>query len=145
MGGWPPARTVDTIYFLFLLSWYLMISAVTVRYLLMGKWQSIVQPYRPGTTTVLVLLTVLFTVAVLQSKTYRLARADLLHHARPYHEYLSDLYGLIEQAMADGHDHLTVPDYPQEYPRSIYFNDLLHNQYDWRNDFYDEYFGLEKI
>jgi hypothetical protein len=145
MGGWPPARTVDTIYFLFLLSWYLMISAVTVRYLLMGKWQSIAQPYRPGTTAVLVLLTVLFTVAVLQSKSYRLARADLLHHARPYHEYLSDRYGLIEQAMADGQHHLTVPDYQQEHPHSIYFNDILHNQDDWRNDCYAEYFGLEKI
>ncbi len=33
MGGWPPARTQDAIYFLFLIGWYLSIGAFTVHHL----------------------------------------------------------------------------------------------------------------
>ena len=145
MGGWPPARTVDAIYFLFLVSWYLTIAAFTVRYLCLGKWQSIMQPYNPGAAIALLLLSGLFTVAVLESNTYQLARSDLFHFARPYHDYLNERYIQIEQAKAKGQRTLIVADYGQEYPRSIFFNDIMHNPNHWRNVCYADYFGLEKI
>jgi hypothetical protein len=145
MGGWPPPRTVDAIYFLFIVGWYLTIAALTVRYLHMGKWQSIMQPYKPGVAVVLLLLSVLFTVAVLQSKSYQLARNDLFQLAPPYHEYMKQRYRVIEQAVANGQSRLAVADYRLEYPRTIYFNDIMHNPDDWRNDCYADYFGLEKI
>lgn len=145
MGGWPPARTVDAIYFLFLVSWYLTIAAFTVRYLCLGKWQSIMQPYNPGTAVALLLLSGLFAAAVLKSNTYQLARTDLFHLARPYHDYLNERYKQIEQAKANGQRYLIVADYQQEYPRSIFFNDIMHNPDDWRNACYADYFGLEKI
>ena len=145
MGGWPPARTVDVIYFLFLVSWYLTIGAVTIRYLCQGKWGLIKQPYTPATAVALLLLSALFTAAALESKAYQLARTDLFHLARPYHDYLNMRYKIIEQAKVKGQRYLAVPNYQQEYPRSIFFNDIMHNPNHWRNDCYADYFGLEKI
>lgn len=145
MGGWPPARTVDAIYFLFLLGWYLSLGAVTVRYLNKGKWQAIVPPYKPAATLLLLLLVILFTAAVLESKAYQLAKTDLFHLARPYHEYLHQRYQQIEQAKADGLRQLVVADYQQAYPRSLFFNDIMRNPDHWRNVCYADYFGLEEI
>ena len=145
MGGWPPARTVDGIYFLFIVSWYMSVAALTVRYLIKGKWKLIMQPYHPGTVIVLLLLTGLFTAAVLNSKSYQLARTDLFYLARPYHDYLNMRYKYIEQAKAKGQHYLAVPGYQQAYPRSIFFNDIMQNPNHWRNACYADYFGLEKI
>ncbi len=40
---------------------------------------------------------------------------------------------------------LVVEDYQQEYPRTIFFNDIMHDPDHWRNVCYADYFGLEKI
>lgn len=145
MGGWPPARTVDSIYFLFLVGWYLSIGAATVHCLGKGKWTLVIQPYRQVSVIALLLMTGLFTAAALDSHAYQLARTDLFHLARPYYNYLNVRYGIIEQAKANGQRYLAVPDYQQEYPRSIFFNDIMYNPNHWRNVCYADYFGLEKI
>jgi hypothetical protein len=145
MGGWPPARTQDAIYFLFLIGWYLSIGAFTLHYLRKGKLSLVVQPYRPGAAVVLLLLTGLFTAAALESRAYQLARTDLFHLAGPYHDYLNTRYKQIEQAKTKGHRYLNVPDYQQDYPRSIFFNDIMYNPNHWRNVCYADYFELEQI
>ena len=103
------------------------------------------QPYHPAAAMVLLLLSALFTAAALESKAYQLARTDLFHLARPYHDYLQTRYKQIEQAKAKGQRYLIVADYQQEYPRSIFFNDIMSNPNHWRNVCYADYFGLEKI
>jgi hypothetical protein len=145
MGGWPPPRTVDAIYFLFLVSWYLTVGAFTVRYLCNDKWCPLLQPNNPVSAVALLLLTGLFTAVVLDSKAYQLARTDLFHLAPPYHDYLNARYQQIEQAKAAGQKYLAVADYRQELPRTIFFNDIMHDPEDWRNACYASYFGLEKI
>ena len=145
MGGWPPARTVDAIYFLFLVSWYLTVGALTIYYLSRGKWHFLMPPYNPGVAVALLLLTGMYTATALQSKAYQLAKTDLFHLAQPYHEYLKKRYKLIEQAKAKGQPYLIVPDYRQELPRTIFFNDIMYRPDHWRNVCYADYFGLEKI
>jgi hypothetical protein len=145
MGGWPPARTVDAIYFLFLVSWYLTVGAFTLRYLQKNKSSPLLQPCHPVSAVVLLLLTGVFTAAVLESKAYQLARTDLFHLARPYHEYLNARYQQIEQANAAGQRYLAVTDYQQELPRTIFFNDIMRDPDHWRNVCYADYFGLERI
>jgi hypothetical protein len=54
-------------------------------------------------------------------------------------------YAMIEEAVAGGRLSLVVPDYNREYPRTIYFNDIMHDSRDWRNACYAAYFGLERI
>jgi hypothetical protein len=128
MGGWPPARTLDAIYFLFLVGWFSSIGALTIRYLCQGKWNGALNLYHPRAAVALLILSGLFTLAVLQSNAYRLARMDLFSMAGPYHEYLNERYDQIEAALASGQHRLVVPDYRQKYPRSIFFNDIMHNQ-----------------
>ena len=144
MGGWPPARTSDAIYFLFLLGVYLTVGACTMYYLDKTKYRPLQQSY---STAVVVLLaaSVVFSFVVLQSASFKQAKTDLLQLAGPYHEYMEKRYRHIEQAKADGHLKLIVARYLQEYPRTIYFNDITSDADDWRNVCYAEYFGLEKI
>ena len=144
MGGWPPARTSDAIYFLFLLGVYLTVGACTMYYLDKAKCTPMKQPYN---TAVVVLLaaSVLFAFVVLQSASFKQAKVDLLQLAGPYHDYMEKRYSQIEQAKADGYLKLMVARYQQEYPRTIYFNDITSNADDWRNVCYAKYFGLEKI
>ncbi len=145
MGGWPPARTVDVIYFLFLISWFSTVAAFTLRYLRKSKWKLIMQPYHPVVAVIFLLLSGLFTAAALESKAYQLARTDLFYLAPPYHEYLKTRYKQIEQAKGKGRSYLIVADYQREYPRSIFFNDIMSNPNHWRNVCYADYFGLERI
>ncbi|MGD8582306.1 MAG: DUF6056 family protein [Gammaproteobacteria bacterium] len=145
MGGWPPARTLDAIYFLFLIGWFSSIGALTIRYLCQGKWNGVLNQHHPYAAFALLILSGLFTLVVLQSNAYRLAREDLFSVARPYHEYLNRRYDQIEAAVASGQRNLVVPDYRQKYPRSIFFNDIMQNPDHWRNVCYAGYFGLEKI
>jgi hypothetical protein len=145
MGGWPPARTIDAIYFLFLISWFLSIGAFTVRYLCDGESKPLKQLNHPYASAAVLVLSVSFSVAALQSKAYKLAKTDLFHLARPYHEYLNKRYQQIERALANDQRYLVVADYQDEYPRSIYFNDIMHDPDHWRNVCYADYFGLEKI
>ena len=144
MGGWPPPRTVDTVYFLFLLSWFMTIGAITFRFLPDSSTES---PAQPGSWSAIgmLLLSVLFSIAVLENRVFENARADLFKHARPYDEYLQARYRLIARAMASRRHDLVVADYQREYPRTIYFNDIMHDVDHWRNACYADYFGLKTI
>ncbi|MCW8963848.1 MAG: DUF6056 family protein [Gammaproteobacteria bacterium] len=144
MGGWPPARTVDGIYFVFLLSWFSLIGAITIRYinrdnLLTDKWRS------SYTTTALLIGAIIFIMAIASNSKFRRATNDLLNRAGPHHEYMLQRYALIGEAVARQHPYLVVPEFSGEYPRSIYFNDIRPDPRDWRNVCYADYFGLQQI
>jgi hypothetical protein len=145
MGGWPPARTVDAIYFLFLLSWFMTLGAVTIRYLYAGKSSAMMQPYHPYFAVAVLALSALFSLVGIESKAYRLAKTDLFRLAPPYHDYLAKRYEEIEQSLANDQRYLVVADYQQQYPRTIFFNDIMNDPEHWRNICYADYFGLEKI
>lgn len=145
MGGWAPARTIDATYFVFLIGWFLTVAAITVY--LQHEAEAVTDSSRayPVTAAVLLAASVLFTLAVLGSDSYRLALSDRAERAGPWHEYMLQRYALIRQAVADNRLSLVVPDFEKEYPRSIYFNDIMYKPDDWRNVCYAAYFGLERI
>lgn len=145
MGGWPPARTLDAIYFLFLVGWYLSIGALTIRLLQRDKMALLLQADRTPGAVILLLLSVLFSFAVLQSNAFKGLKTDLFDLAEPYHEYMTQRYTLIEAAQQNGLRNLVVPDYTGEYPRSLYFNDIMPDPEHWRNVCYADYFELESI
>ena len=144
MGGWPPPRTLDAIYFLFLLSWFMTVGAISFRFLPDSSTESSARPESWSAVSML-LLSVLFSVALVENRVFENARADLFNHARPYDEYLQARYRLIAQTMASRRHDLVVADYQREYPRTIYFNDIMHDADHWRNACYADYFGLETI
>lgn len=79
------------------------------------------RPFNPARMITLLLVTGLFTVAVLESKAYQLAKTDFFQLAPPYHDYLKNRYKYIAQMRHMGQRYLVVEDYPQEeLPRSIF-------------------------
>ena len=145
MGGWPPARTLDAIYFLFLLSWFSMIGAITLRFAAKGDSSLEKLPMPVYADFAVLLLAAGFTLTVLTNPSMQRARYDLFHAAEPWHAYMNQRYELVRQATSDGQPSLAVPDYRQEYPRSLYFNDIMHDHQHWRNRCYADYFGLNHV
>ena len=145
MGGWPPARTLDAIYFLFLLGWFATLAAITVRVVTRAGSDAAAVQASSRATLALTILSLLFTAAALTSPGMLIARHDLFQTAGPWSNYMHQRYRQVQQAVANGQLNLTVADYPREYPRSIYFNDIMHNSQHWRNRCYAAYIGLERI
>ncbi len=143
MGGWAPARTIDAAYFVFLLGWFMTTGAITVYYLRDARANPALRTSYAA--VVMLAASVLFTLAVLGSDSYRLARSDLARRAGPWDAYMQQRYALIREAVAGGRLSLVVPDFDMPYPRTIYFNDIMYDSRDWRNGCYAAYFGLDRI
>ena len=145
MGGWPPARTLDAVYFLFLVGWFVSLAAITVRFTSADRPDAGPGSHGRIAAVAIPVLAVLFSVAVLGHHAFRQARTDLVQRAPPYHDYLEKRYERIAQALANGERNLVVADFAQPYPRTLYFNDIMRDPGHWRNLCYAGYFGLESI
>ncbi len=135
MGGWPPPRTVDAIYFVFLLSLLAFITALTLRFA--------PQQFSKLPRWLLLVGALLFGTAILIHPQMQRAWQDLTARAGPYRDYMQDRLQRIEQARERGTYFLKLPGFSGEYPRSIYFNDIVPNARDWRNVCYAQYHGLQ--
>lgn len=145
MGGWPPPRSVDAIYFVFLLCWIVAVAAFTLRLLPAPAIWSAAGRLRPGAARLLLALAILFAVSLLINGRLIRAWNDLTIHAGPFHGYLMERHDHIESALARGQQSVWLPAYPGELPRSIYFNDIRPDWRDWRNTCYAQYFGLQAV
>jgi len=145
MGGWPPPRTVDAIFFVFLLSLFLTLSAFSLYWLQRDSTasSSLTQGVRPAWAVIV--FTLLFVMAVLVNGKFQRALGDLMVRAKPYHAYLEHRYETIRKAREKGRFSLQTPSFQGPYPRTIYFNDILPSSRDWRNVCYADYFGLREI
>lgn len=144
MGGWPPPRTVDAIYFAFLAGWLLTVGALTLYLLPPAQAES--RPYlRTGGMVAFALSALLMVLAVSINGRFQHAQMDLRYAAPVYDAYMQQRYALIDEARANGKRQLIVPGFDSQFPRSIYFNDIVPLSTDWRNVCYAQYFGLEKI
>lgn len=145
MGGYPPARTVDAIYFVFLVCWLATIAALSRHYLFSGLQSFQHGPMSGQLMLVFVISSVLFIAAIATNGKFRRAVGDLLYRAGPYHAYILARYRLIEESIERNEFFLTVPEYDGEYPRSIYYNDIRPHPGDWRNVCYARYYGVSAI
>ena len=87
----------------------------------------------------------LFISAILINSKFQRAVNDLTGPAITFQQYIQDRHQRIEKALQDQQEFLLVPVYRQEYPRSIFFNDIRSDYRDWRNKCYAEFFGLTAI
>ena len=145
MGGWAPARTIDAAYFVFLVSWFMTAGGICIYFMNSGKLIPDLGTHFPVNAIILLAISILFTITVLNSNSFKLAQLDRAKHAKPWHQYMQQRYALIDKAVNEGRSSLVVPDYDKTYPRTIYFNDIMHNSRDWRNICYAQYFGLQRI
>ncbi|MDJ0832863.1 MAG: DUF6056 family protein [Gammaproteobacteria bacterium] len=142
MGGWPPPRTVDAIFFVFVLNWSLLLGAVSLRYAPHQRLPALVKSHQ---SSLLILLTLLVIGAVLINSKFQRALDDLTGPAITFQQYMQDRHQRIDNAVQNQQEFLLVPVYRQEYPRSIFFNDIRSDYRDWRNKCYAEFFGLKAI
>ncbi len=145
MGGWPPPRTVDAIFFVFLLSWSLTLGALVIRFLSPGKviFDKIAFIGKP--VTIFWLTAILFSLAVAINSKFQRAQNDLWNRVQPFAQYMLERQTRITQALDKQQGYARVPVYKEDYPRSIYFNDIRTDSRDWRNVCYARYFGLQGI
>jgi hypothetical protein len=145
MGGWPPPRSVDAIFFVFLLCWLTLVGALSLRFLPAQKLFA----DNGRATRMTQWLVAGLTCALLLSLGYngRLNRAwqDLTESASPFHAQMMNRHRLIADARSRGEFTVVLPPLQGEAPRSIYFNDIRPNPRDWRNICYAQYFGLHSV
>lgn len=144
IGGWPPVRTVDAIYFPFLGSWLLTVGAITLYF----------QPTRAAASgpylqwrgmATFMLVTVLFAATIFINGRFQHALMDWQGAATAYDAYLQQRYALLDKMLKQDKRRVIVPAFDGQYPRTTYFNDIVPKSTDWRNVCYAQYFGLKKI
>lgn len=144
MGVDPPYRTSNTIYFLFILSWFLTIAALTI-FIVQSKVLSKLGHVNKYKELAIGIVTIPFLYYLLMNGNFKGALDDLRDNARHYDQYLNERYKAIEESLGKGVLTLVVPKYSYTYPTSIYFDDITNNPEDWRNTCYSDYFGLDNI
>lgn len=145
MGGWPPPRTVDAIFFVFLISWFFMLGALTLRIMPSALIFSENGQLTTKSTSILLVAVCCFILAILINSTFQRAQSDLWQRAQSFAAYMLNRHTHIYHALDQQQPYLTVPVFRQPFPRSIYFNDIRPDPRDWRNICYAEYFGLQAI
>lgn len=144
IGGWPPVRTVDAIYFPFLCSWLLTVAAITL-YTQPAESAASGQYLKWRGMSALILATLLFGLAVFINGRFQHALMDWQGAAPAYHAYLQQRYTLLDKMIKQDKRRILVPAFDGQYPRTTYFNDIVPKSTDWRNVCYAQYFGLKKI
>ena len=145
MGGWPPPRTVDATFFVFMLSWFFMLGVLTIRFAPASFLNSNEKYFPVSSGIIFSVGTLLFTLAVVGNFKFKRVQQDIWQRAEPFNAYMLKRYTLIDQSVSHQHLALLVPAFKKEFPRSIYFNDIVPDSRDWRNVCYADYFGLQVV
>ncbi len=136
MGVPPPARTVNTIYFFFILTWLYFIVSLYHYYKGIDM---------PGYTYYL--LTLAMIGFFFFPNNIQTAYRDWLHgDARAYNAQFNTRYTRIKQQTTVPQNKDTIRVLPLKImPKTLYFNDLSVKPKDWRNKAYATYFKVPFI
>ncbi|MEZ5451610.1 MAG: hypothetical protein R3E93_02145 [Thiothrix sp.] len=143
IGGWPPVRTVDAIYFVFLCAWLFTVGAFSL-YFMPNSWRENGSA-RLWTAGIFLAGVALFALAIYTNGKFQHAIMDWQQTAPAFNAYIQQRYALIEDANQRGKRRLIVPAFEGERPRTVYFNDIMPLSHDWRNICYARYFDLVLI
>lgn len=145
MGGWPPPRTVDAIFFVFLLSWVLLIGGLSLRFIPQALLFSDKGGFNGKAVTGYWVLMILFIGSIAINSKFHRAQDDLWKKTQAFDLYMQDRHARIDQAKNQGGVYVVVPAFKQDFPYSIYFNDIRADYRDWRNMCYARYFRIQGI
>lgn len=144
IGAAPPERLNDTIYFFFILLWYMSIAAILyyfTRHNADHKFKRFIYIKK----FINVLTTILYVYFISTDVNLTTAINDLQNSAPLHDKYMNERYALIEESLADEKLDLTVPGYDHDYPSSIFVADITTNAKDWTNVCFVGYYGLNEI
>jgi hypothetical protein len=132
----PPSRTINIIYFYFLMG--LVYLTFVVFFKLKQKRNDFIT-YSPS---VKYLLFIMIFIQLSQENNIRTAYSDLVSgKAYNYDMELKNRYKIIRNTSKDT---ILVPMLSFK-PRTIYFGDITNDSYDWRNQVYDSYYKPKTI
>ncbi len=134
LGGPPPLRVINTIYFFFLMGFmyftfvlYFYLKEKEVTFIKFSNWVNY-------------LIVLLILIKLTSNNNIKTAYADLFSgQAYHYDLELKKRYQLIDQASQNT---VKVSKLKNE-PKTIFFDDITSDSEDWRNDCYDNYFNRE--
>ncbi len=145
MGGWPPPRSVDAIFFVFMLGWIVLLAGLGLHYLPAPRMFNETGRFDSVPARALAALCLLFVLSLVINGRLNRAWYDLNELAAPLHAHLVHRHSLIDAALARGEQAVLLPNYAAEFARSVYFNDIRADWRDWRNICYAQYFGLRAV
>ncbi|MCX5782862.1 MAG: DUF6056 family protein, partial [Elusimicrobia bacterium] len=132
----PPARVVNVIYLLFIISWFLNIFVITRRIKEKSQAQFAGLPYCTLIAGALII------VSLAGKNNIRTAYSNLLKGtAHRYNEEIKSRYDAIGRC---GYD-LCEVEKIKHYPETIFFADIKEDENHWINTAYAEYFGKKAI
>lgn len=136
LGGSPPLRVINTIYFFFLMGFTYF--TFVMYFYLEEKKVTFIKISKGANYLILALILIQLT----RNNNIKRAYSDLLSgQAYHYDLELKKRYQLIDQASK----HSVKVSKLKNEPKTIFFDDITTNSEDWRNACYDDYFGGEII
>lgn len=137
MGGLPPGRIMDLMYFVFLLGWFFNVYILTEYAVRKGLLPEVLLP-RFVTVGICLFL---FLSFLKEDQNIRIAYSDLLSgKAAAYGSQVAQRH----EQLAQCGDTCEVGGYVRM-PRTIYFDDITRDPTDWRNKSYSEFFHKNQI
>ena len=136
LGGPPPLRTINTIYFTFFVGYFGVVLLIV----------PFISPYARSLDKLLKLKYIFFLFAIVliaKSRNVEMAYRDLISgDAVNYKMELDDRLKFLNNRSDTSRIILPALNYK---PKSIYFDDITDNFEDWRNRCYADYYGLNAV
>jgi len=102
LGGFPPERTLNSIFLFFLLGWYPSISILTMCFVPLQKLDKIVSQHLRNAAMIIFLFS-LFCFPNLYT-----AIKDLLFHAYPYHQEVQERIELTQKSVSENRGYVVI-------------------------------------
>jgi len=135
-GDSPPARTINTIYF------YFLIGLIYLTFVLFFKLKKINGNFINFSKWVRYLLFVIILINLMNKNNIRIVYSNLLSgSALEYNLELKNRYKMIQNNKSDT---LYVPKLISK-PVTIFFDDITNDSKDWRNDCFSRYWNSNPI
>jgi len=132
----PPSRTINIIYF------YFLMGLVYLTFVVFFKLKQKRNDFITYSLSVKYLLFIIIFIQLSQENNIRTAYSDLVSgKAYNYDMELKNRYKIIRNSSKDT---ILVPMLSFK-PRTIYFGDITNDSYDWRNQVYDSYYKPKTI
>ncbi len=139
MGGPAPERTINVIYFLFLLS---ASCAVILSAMKVGSYPAFGKDGMGGRVS-FVVLCICFSFLCLTNPTYTRARADWNEFADGYRETWELRLEML--GAQNPEQDFALPALPRNLPETIHFVDIKPDPKDWRNECFANFVGARSV
>ena len=143
----PPGRTLNSIYLVFLVGWFMLILEFTAVLSKERKLVYIGSLFSAPIRLIMIIATFLSALLLVTKTHVADAYSDLAGPAMEYDQQMKDRYAYIENEKSkakDGNLSLSVK-ILEKPPRILVYSEISRDRKDWRNNCFARYFGLDSV